>query len=141
MKFWDTSAVVPLCVDESASEPLLELAAEDGAIVVWWATRVECASAISRRRREAVLDENDESQCREVLTLLAGSWSEILPHEQLRITAERLLQVHSLRAADALQLAAALAWCAGKPVRHGFVCLDERLRSAAKREGFAVLPS
>jgi hypothetical protein len=46
-----------------------------------------------------------------------------------------------LRAADALQLAAALVWCQGDPLQHGFVCLDQRLREAARREGFTALPN
>lgn len=140
MRFWDTSAIVPLCVDEDASARVRELATEDGAIVVWWATRLECASAVARRRRENMLDDTGELQSRKLLGLLARAWSEILPHEQLRVGAERLLAAHPLRAADALQLAAALVWCSGKPARHGFVCLDERLRSAAAREGFDVMP-
>lgn len=141
MRFWDTSAIVPLCVDEDASVAVRELATEDGAIVVWWATRLECLSAVVRRRRENVLDEHGEMQSRKLLALLTRAWSEILPHEQLRTGAERLLAAHPLRAADALQLAAALAWCGGKPAHHGFVCLDERLRYAAGREGFDVMPA
>jgi hypothetical protein len=39
-----------------------------------------------------------------------------------------------------LALAAALVWAGGRPARHGLVCLDERLREAAAREGFAILP-
>ncbi|MBI3456110.1 MAG: hypothetical protein HY002_10030 [Candidatus Rokubacteria bacterium] len=40
-----------------------------------------------------------------------------------------------------LQLAAALLWVRGHAAQDGFVCLDQRLREAARREGFAVLPS
>ena len=68
------------------------------------------------------------------------TWVELLPSEALRATAERLLAVHSLRAADAFQLGAALAWCGGRPPAHGIVTLDSRLRDAASREGFDVLP-
>jgi hypothetical protein len=47
---------------------------------------------------------------------------------------------HALRAADALQLAAALDWCDGNTRGESFVCLDDRLRGAAVLEGFRVLP-
>lgn len=58
--------------------------------------------------------------------------------EQLKDLAKRLLRVHPLRTADALQLAAALVYRAeGSPL--DFVCLDERLCSAAEREGFIVI--
>lgn len=140
MKFWDTSAIVPLCVDESASAEMRALAETDGALIVWWGTRIELASAISRRRREGELGETDEQQARKILALLSSSWSEILPHEQLRVRAERLLATHPLRAADALQLAAALVWCGGSPAEHALVSLDDRLRLAAVREGFVVRP-
>ena len=64
----------------------------------------------------------------------------ILPSDMLRARAERLIGAHPLRAADALQLAAALAWCEEQPWNEAFVCLDKRLRAAARQEGFSVLP-
>ncbi|HSJ25022.1 MAG TPA: hypothetical protein VK929_10160 [Longimicrobiales bacterium] len=60
--------------------------------------------------------------------------------EHVRTTAMRLLRTHPLRAADALQLAAALAW-APAPAGDVFVTLDERLATAATLEGFTVLPA
>ena len=64
----------------------------------------------------------------------------IAPSNRVRERAGRLLATHPLRAADALQLAAALVWCDEAPQGETFVCLDERLSAAARREGFAVLP-
>lgn len=61
--------------------------------------------------------------------------------EELATIALRLLASHPLRAADALQLAAALVWARGQPGGHEIVCLDDRLASAALLEGFTVLPS
>jgi hypothetical protein len=75
-----------------------------------------------------------------VLLALAGTWVELLPSEAIRAAAERLLAVHVLRAADAFQLAAALAWCGGRPAGHSVVTLDLRLREAASIEGFDTLP-
>jgi hypothetical protein len=66
---------------------------------------------------------------------------EIQPTEEVRATACRILRVHELRAADALQFAAALVWAGYHPAGLGFVCLDRKLREAAEREGFAVLPA
>jgi hypothetical protein len=65
---------------------------------------------------------------------------EVLPSEILRRRSERLLAVHALRATDAFQLAAALPWSRGEPAARAFVSLDERLREAARREGFRILP-
>jgi predicted nucleic acid-binding protein len=140
LRFWDTSAIVPLCVDEPATSVVRRLAESDPSIVVWWASRTECVSALARRRREGLLAAEVERQARELLALLAGAWSEVLPSEALRTRAERLLGVHHLRAADAFQLASALMWSQGETRGHALVSFDERLREAAQREGFALLP-
>jgi hypothetical protein len=58
--------------------------------------------------------------------------------ERVKALAVRLLRVHRLRAADALQLAAALAWADGSPQSRTLLTLDDRLATAAEREGFAV---
>ena len=44
----------------------------------------------------------------------------------------------ALRAADALQLAAALVWAKQLPRKRLFVCFDGRLAEAAGKEGFTV---
>ena len=109
-------------------------------MVVWWGTRVECVSALRRQVREGALTSVGEHQAREILATLSRVWAEIQPLEAVRLSAERLLAVHALRAADALQLAAALEWCDSRPAGRGLVSFDDRLRAAAEREGFAVLP-
>jgi uncharacterized protein len=138
--FWDASAIAPLLVDEPHSRELLDLLGDDQAMVVWWVTRVECVSAIRRRERDGGLDRSSASGALELLNSLSGSWSEVLPSERVRESAERAVAVHPLRAADSLQLAAALTW-RDAAQRPGFVCLDERLSDAASREGLAVLPA
>ncbi|MBI2365274.1 MAG: type II toxin-antitoxin system VapC family toxin [Deltaproteobacteria bacterium] len=140
MKFWDTSALVPLCVEESQSESVKSILARDTALVVWWATRVECISALARQAREGGLSVAGEKQAREVLETLAEAWIEVQPSEVLRATAERLLAVHPLRASDSFQLAAALQWCQRQSKGMSLVSFDTRLRDAAYREGFTVTP-
>ena len=76
-----------------------------------------------------------------MLLALAGVWSEIVPSERLRQRTERLLSLHALRASDAFQLAAALLWSRGETTGEAFVSFDERLREAAGREGFRILPA
>ena len=139
MKFWDSSAVIPLLVSEDESARLCALLAEDQEIVVWWATPVECASALARREREdaLALDAADAALAR--LRGLAAAWSEVQPTERLRGLAMRLLRVHDLRAADALQLAAALVVAGDVPTSLDFVCLDRRLGTATRREGLALV--
>lgn len=141
MKFWDTSAVVSLCVNEPRSLTVKSVLVKDPSIVVWWATRTECVSAFVRQSREGGLPETDARQARQVLETLAAAWIEVQPTEPVRTTAERLLAVHPLRAADAFQLAAALHWCQRQTKDTVVVSFDTRLREAAYREGFALLPS
>ena len=139
MRFWDTSALIPLCLQEKQTGPLKKLAQEDEAIVAWWGSPIECLSALARLRREDALSTAEE-QAQTVLRALMTAWTEVEPSGLVREQAGRVLRLHPLRAADALQLAAALVWCQGDPVHHSFICLDQRLREAARREGFQILP-
>lgn len=141
MRFWDTSAIMPLISREPLSEEMRRLLEEDAGIVVWWATRVECVSAISQRAREGSLGTEGEASARGLLDDLSESWSEARPTTRLRAMAEQALAAHQLRAADALQLASAMIWCGSQPRGRPFVCLDERLRAAASRSGFVLLPN
>ena len=140
MKFWDASAVIPLCVDEEQTRIIQDIAKKDGALVVWWGSIVESYSAFARLRRDRSLSPDDEAEGVIVLSELADAWTEIEPSDDIREITRRLLQNYPLRAADSLQLAAALVWCDKTPKGHHFVCLDMRLREAAVREGFTVLP-
>jgi len=140
MKFWDASAVIPLCLVEPRSEVVTRVAVSDPDIVVWWGTRVECASALARRRRDGTLSVDAVRRARRAFATLADAWTEVQPTEGVRQRAERLLAVHPLRAADALQLAAALIWAGDSPRALEMVCLDANLLDAAAAEGFSLLP-
>jgi len=141
VKFWDSSAIVPFCVKEPSSDTVRSLLAQERSLVVWWATRVECVSTFMRQVRTGALSAVGERQARQVLATLTKSWIEIQPTESLRETAERLLAVHPLRAADAFQLAAALEWRRRQTAETPLVSFDARLREAAYKEGFTILPS
>ena len=141
MKFWDASAVVPLLVTETPRDELLAVLGADPTMIVWWGTPVECTSALARREREGALGSEDVSLAVSQLRELAGKWHEVLPSERVRTMAQRLLRVHALRAADALQLAAAIVAAEHDPSTIAFVGLDARLNEAAIREGFTVLPA
>ncbi len=64
---------------------------------------------------------------------------EILPSEEVRDRAVRLLRVHGLKPADALQFAAARVW-SGHTDRRELVTYNQRLALAARLQGFRVLP-
>ncbi len=140
MKFWDTSAVVPLCIQEAGTATVRDILNEDPSLVMWWGTRTECVSAFLRRVRDGHLTPNDARVSRRALDAVVQAGIEIQPSESVRVTAERLLGVHALRAADALQLAAAIQWCQGLTAGNGLVVFDRRLREAGFAEGFTVFP-
>ena len=138
MRFWDSSALLPLLVEEGTSAQMEQLYRDDPAVVTWWSTPVECVSAIARLERDGDLS---AKQVRHALARLDSArmmWTEVPAIDDVREQAVRLLRVHALRAADALQLAAALVACSFTPRGFGFVTLDVRQATAAEREGFAM---
>jgi predicted nucleic acid-binding protein len=141
VRFWDTSALVPLLLEQEASGTVRTLLDEDRAMAAWWGTPVECASAAARLRREERLALADEDAVLGLLRTLRASWLEVLPSDEVRNEATRLLRVHSLKAADALQLAAATVLTGSRRSAVALVTFDERLALAARLEGFEVLPA
>ena len=138
MKFWDASAIVPLLMTEAATKALQKRAGTDRAMLVWWATEVECASAIARLERDGALTTAAVTEAFHRLKRLGEGWHEIEPSDGVREAAVRFLRVHSLRAAGALQLAAAFVAAERRPSSLEIVTLDERLAVAARKEGFVL---
>lgn len=139
MRFWDASAIVPLLMAEASTKTLQGLATVDPTMLVWWATEVECASAIVRLEREGALDPPAVTEAFDRLKRLAEGWHEVDPSDGIREAAVRFVRVHPLRAADALQLAAAFVAAERRPSSLEVITLDERLAAAARKEGFALI--
>ncbi len=139
MTFWDTSALVPLFVEQGDSQVVRPLAEERPLPALWWGSVVECWSAFARLRREGAIDRDEEADARHRLEEFKGLCHEILPSEDLRVQAGHLIHRHPLRAADALQLAAAMVSSGSPPVGE-FVTFDARLREAARLEGLTPIP-
>jgi hypothetical protein len=109
-------------------------------MVIWWGTPVECLSAITRRAREAESARRTTRSFVLALDELISTAHQVAATGVVRARAMRLLEQHPLRAADALQLAAALVWVRDRPHGAAFVCLDRPLCAAAAREGVALVP-
>jgi predicted nucleic acid-binding protein len=139
VRFWDASAIVPLLVTEASSRRMLALAAREGTMLVWWGSETECVSALARREREGGVDARTMAIALRRLQQIANAWHEVDPSDAIRETAKRLLRVHPLRAADALQLAAAFAASEQQPASLEIVTLDDRVAEAARKEGFEVI--
>lgn len=140
MRFWDSSAVVPLVCAETASTTCRRWLRADPVMLVWALTATEVVSAVARKRRDGGLDRLRVTTAKRRLARLEASWSEVTRWDAVRDRARRLLETHDLRAADALQLAAALVATEERPGGVEFVTFDQRLAEAAERESFSVLP-
>ncbi len=138
MRFWDSSAVVPLLIGEPSTPAMRALLRRDVAMIVWSLTPVEVLSALWRRRRAGELDDVSATTAQAALVQLEPAWSRVVDVTAVERRARRLLGVHPLRAADALQLSAALVASGERPDLLDFVTLDVRLADCARREGFTV---
>ncbi|HET9436063.1 MAG TPA: type II toxin-antitoxin system VapC family toxin [Candidatus Limnocylindrales bacterium] len=139
MRFWDSSALMPLLVAEASSAPALAALTADPEIVAWWGTGVELVSALSRLERDGLLEGPPHGAAFERLDRLELAWREIQPGDRLREIAVRLVRTHAVRTLDALQLAAAIVAAEERPASLPLVTLDRRLANVAQREGFAVV--
>jgi predicted nucleic acid-binding protein len=136
--FWDASALVPLCIPAQGGSEARRLLGQHKP-VVWWGSAVEIWSAVARLGRQGDLTASQWKFAAERLSLLRLSWREVQPTVRVRDLAEIHVDRYSLRAADALQLAAALDWCNERPKRRNFFCCERRLGEAAQQAGFSVI--
>lgn len=136
MKFWDTSAIIPLLVNEQYSDIVDPIFTKDSSMIVWWGTSIECISAISRLDRENKITPEEQAQIIARLNELRDSWREIQATPLIKQYAERILQVHPLRAQDAQQLAACLI--ANQDMVIEFLTFDKRLEIAGRKEGLKL---
>jgi uncharacterized protein len=139
VRFWDSSALVPIFVKEAATPEVESWRAADPGITTWMMTRVEVLAAIARKQRERPAMVTLWNLAIREVHEVASRWSEIWDVDATRRHAERIVLDHPLRTADALQLGAALVAADGDPQSLELVTLDNRLAEAARREGFPVL--
>lgn len=140
MRFWDSSAVVPLLVTQPASAQADAWFIEDPSVAIWTLTPIEVVSALRRLVRQGNLTERLARDAEARAQQLAQASHVVIDVEAVKAQAARLLRLHPLRAADALQLGSALEWAGGRTAERMFHSFDSRLGLAAAREGFHVLP-
>jgi predicted nucleic acid-binding protein len=138
MRFWDSSAVVPLLVQQAQSDLATRWLEQDGQVATWTLTPVEVASALWRLVRDGELAEATALEADQRAQEFSAAAHTVVDVEAVKLAARRLLRVHPLRAADAAQLGAALLWAGGRPHDRVVHTFDERLARAARREGFVV---
>jgi uncharacterized protein len=139
VRFWDPSALVPLIVEEATSPACRRLARDRSEMAVWTLTRTEMISGVWRRARNGDLDPSAMTRLLNRIAALAARWTEVTDVDLVRDRAERLLAQHALRAADALQIGAALVLTRERPRGRELVAADGELARAATAEGFRVI--
>lgn len=136
--FWDASSVVPLCLEQQSTAVARDLARQYQ-FIVWWSTQVEVRSAFARLLRMGEITAAQQNAAGQRLDTLRRHWREMQPANDLRAQAEAFLTLYPLKAADALQLAAAWVWCSGTPRNRVFISADVQLLEAARQVGFQIV--
>ena len=140
MRFWDTSALMHLVVRQARHAEAERWLSEDGLVAAWTLTQIEMLSAVHRLAREGQLDGPTARATERSVADVMSRAHLVSDVRGVKTRAQRLLRTHALRAADALQLAAALAWASDQPSDRVLHTFDARLGRAAEREGFRVIP-
>jgi hypothetical protein len=138
MRFWDSSAILPLIVSEAGSARALALYEDDGDVLVWVMTRLEVVTGIERRARHSQWSSEQRIRVLEAAAEVFDCVTEVQDVSAVRSRAMSLVARHSLRAADAAQLGSAVVAAELDTPGLEFVCFDRRLLEAASREGFRV---
>lgn len=138
MSFWDSSAIVPLCVNEGRSQSARRLWRLFDECHVWLETTVEVESSFARLEREGHLDSSSYLIALKQLKAFEERWFSIEPTSRVTELARSFPRKHGLKALDSLQLASALIWCREFPKHKNFVTADAKLAEAAEATGFSV---
>jgi len=133
--FWDSSVLVPLCAKQAKTHIAKNLFSKYQP-VVWWGTRVEMVSALTRLKRMGEVSEHDYPRAKRDTFKLINGCIMVQPSPIIESLAMDLLEKYPLRAGDAFQLAAALEWCEREPDGQVFLTADLRLAEAAASAGF-----
>ena len=138
MSFWDSSAIVPLCVNQKNSQSAWRFWRMFSNRFVWRECVVEGASAFALLERQGMLDESSVRKAEDRLKLAEAKWTAIEPHSRIIEIARTLPAIYGLKALDSLQLAAALVWCKELSKNKNFVAADRKLLKAAETAGFTI---
>lgn len=138
MSFWDSSALVPLCINEPRSILAGRIWKRFPEKIVWWETSVEISSALARLERENKISLSQRQKAEKRLETIEKIWKEIQPVARIKELARTFPALYALKAADSLQLAAAMVWCKEKPKNKNFISGDDKLLKAVEKVGFTI---
>lgn len=103
MIYWDTSAIIPLIIDESTSIKCNEVLANYPDHVTSFLTEVECHSAINRRIREGSISTNMFPNIISALDKILGSMTIVNMSPVITEESKRFLSSYNIRAFVSIQ--------------------------------------
>ena len=137
--FFDASALVKAYVLEPESVSVRRGLSE-GIVAVSRLSHVEVASALGRRWREGLLSDKEHAAALAAFATDVERWVIVELTDAVARHACQLIDMHALRAGDAIQLASALEARDRMPGVFGsFVAYDVRLCAAARAEGLTTI--
>ncbi|PWU13136.1 MAG: hypothetical protein C5B49_15160 [Bdellovibrio sp.] len=139
MLYWESSALVASLIAEKETNRVRLYSINTGDLRSYTAiiTPLEVESAIQRRLKEQSISSKLADKTRLSITEFRQQAYLIVADQNVLDIALHIQKIYRLRVADALQLASARAGTEN-PSKVHFLCLDEKLNEAAKREGFKV---
>lgn len=135
--YFDTSAVIPLIIDEPSSESCKRLWNDATRVVSVRLLYAEARAALARAQRLGRLTRGGLASAVALLDEISSQVDHIDITDPLVRTAGALAEEQQLRGYDAVHLAAAQAVAGGDTV---FASGDQQLISAASRLGLIVTP-
>ncbi len=141
----DSSVLVKRHVSETGSNWFqnLVLPVSNNSIITAKLSIVEVFSAFNRRKREATISQIDYNDfAKDFSTISSNEYNLLSLTDSIIAESQRLLEIHPLRAGDAIQLATAIyarnmLQNSGLPTPI-FLASDKKLLDAAIAEGFVI---
>jgi predicted nucleic acid-binding protein len=136
--YLDTSAMIKLYVPEAGSAGVKQLVDDADFAAISLIAYIETKAALARKRREQTITLKDY---RTVVQDFDQDWENFFVvgvSENLVRRAGSLAEKHALRVYDAVHLASAVIVREESNQPVSFVCFDDRLSRAARREGLAI---
>jgi predicted nucleic acid-binding protein len=139
MLYWDSSALVASFISEQETNKVRSFSMNAGDLRSYTAiiTPLEIESAIQRRFKEQSITVKQIDEARLLTMEFRKKTYLVVADQNILDIALHIQKIYNLRVADALQLGSARAGTEN-PSKVYFLCLDEKLNEAAKREGFNV---
>lgn len=140
MLYFDSSAVVSFFIEDEHSTALTKYLKNVSVLAAFSSmiTPLEFDSAIQRRINAKEINNSIAEKARDgFLTLRKRIHLVPFDENSLKISTH-VQKLYGLRPGDSIQLAAALI-CRDNPSKVTFLCFDEKLNKAARKEGFKLI--